>query len=57
MNEYVTLDGDDLRWLLGLANRAEEIRKVSVAMGGDGLKVKVNEGMWSPSLGRLVETE
>lgn len=54
-----TIEGADLRYLLEMfgvsADVAPGIYRVRVSQSEAGVKVKVNEGMWSPALGEAQE--
>jgi hypothetical protein len=52
MDEIYELAGQDLNDLCDMLSLAS-VTKVSVTID-DGLKIKVNEGMWSLPLGKLV---
>jgi hypothetical protein len=57
MNEFVELEGTDLKELIRQANMAGEqgAYKLRVAIDG-GLKIKWNEYSWSPPMGAVVTT-
>lgn len=54
MNEIVEITGADLDMLLALMSKAADLTtyKIRVAIDG-GLKVKVNEEMWSRPYGAI----
>lgn len=49
--EVIEVTGDDLKMLLAYLDD-DQIYKLSFAFD-DGLKVKVNEKVWTPPLGKL----
>lgn len=56
MNEIVVFDGNDLiqfqMWMLEVAT-AKDVRTLRFCVEDGHLKVKANEGTWTPPLGRL----
>jgi len=58
MDGIVILEGRDLDLFLSMLGVPEQDRaayRVRVCANEGGVKVKVNEGMWTPALGTLVD--
>ena len=56
MEPIIVLEGVQLRaFLETLRNENRCFHKVSFAIDEAGLKVKINEGVWSPPLGKVLE--
>ena len=54
MNDIVILTGSDLDEFLGLI---QDARSVRVAIEGGGVKVSVNNGMWTLPMGRTLDND
>ena len=52
MDTIIEIDGADLQALINVLTN-NEVYKLRVHIYGDVAQFKVNEGIWSPSLGRL----
>lgn len=59
MSKVIVITGSDLRELLGALDEptanGREVYKISVDPRGERVAVKVNEGMWTASLGSVTE--
>ena len=50
IEKFAVLEGPDLRDFLQGINDSGHVYRLRIAVDG-GLKVKINEGTWSPALG------
>ena len=58
MNGWIELDSEDAKALYMTMKYHYEtggIRKIRINTESNGAKIKVNEGIWSPELGKKVE--
>lgn len=57
MNEFYEITGTELQELYSAMRFADKsgLRKIRVYVDGDHLKIKVNEFIWSPPMGKKVK--
>jgi len=58
MNEWIELDSEEAKALFNTMKYHYEtggIRKIRINTEFDAAKIKVNEGIWSPPLGKKVK--
>lgn len=58
MNGWIELNGEEANQLFQTMKYFYEeggIRKIRINTESNGAKIKVNEGIWSPELGKKVE--
>jgi len=53
--EFIELSAEEVKSLQQSLNGAASLRKLRVSSDGNSVKFKINEGVWSPPLGRKGE--